>query len=484
MKKIVTLLVFAFAGQVSFAALNAYFSYATFDRPGKQSYVETYLNIIGNSVKGAKNEHNKFQGTIEVQWVYKQGEKIVHFDKYNLHSPEVDSLGQVLPSFIDQQRVALDSGEYTVELKIADKNSTDQAFTATQNISVHYSPLRVSISDIEFLESFTPSVAPGVYTKSGFDMIPYIQAFYPREISSLKFYAEIYNTKAILKQDYMVRYFISNNENRQLINELAGIRKFAPADVNVLLAEIPIGKVTSGNYNLTVEVRDRQNKLIAYKQSFFQRINPLEKPMIIEQYATVDINNSFISQEDNADTLKEYIACLAPISANLETQIAENQIALGDVQSMKQYIYHFWSQRNAEHPGDAWAAYKQEVSKTNVSFGTMNKRGYETDRGRVYLQYGPPNSITGDDMDPNSYPYEIWHYYKLADQSNRKFVFYNPIGSARDFKLLHSDAHGEITDDNWELKLHSRSQQYFDQDQQNAYDTYGSKTKENFKNPK
>ena len=69
--------------------------------------------------------------------------------------------------------------------------------------------------------------------------------------------------------------------------------------------------------------------------------------------------------------------------------------------------------------------------------------------------------------------------HKLLNQSNRKFVLQS-WWISNDYRLLHSDANGELQDDAWELKLHERSQQFYDQDQQKSQDIYGFKTKENF----
>lgn len=484
MKKLCTFVIFLLLHSWSFATLNAYFSYATFDQPGNSTYVESYLNIMGRSVKIQPDSKGKFLATLEIQWVYKRGDKIVHFDKYNLHSPQLDSITQSIPDFIDQQRVVLDTGDYTVELKIADKNSGEAPLSIHQNIRVFFPTDKVSVSDIELLESYTPTKKASTFTKSGYDLVPFIMAYYPPEITTIKFYAEIYRTKALLNEDYLVRYFIANNENRVLQNDLVINKKQSPAEVNVILAEIPIDGLISGNYNLILEVRSKENKLITYQHVLFQRSNVKIVSTPKDQLTTLDVNGSFISEVDNPDTLKEYIACLAPISSNSDLQIGQNQIALGDVQSMKQFILHFWTSKDPEKPFEAWKAYQAQVMKVNAMYSTWNKPGYESDRGRVYLQYGMPNAIASESMDPNAIPYEIWQYYKVLNQSNRKFVFYNPDGVSNDYRLLHSDAKGELRDDAWELKLHSRSQQFNNPDQQNSQDIYGTKTKENFKNPK
>ncbi|MBK9540685.1 MAG: hypothetical protein IPO49_00040 [Bacteroidetes bacterium] len=60
MKKLCTFVIFLLLHSWSFATLNAYFSYATFDQPGNSTYVESYLNIMGRSVKIQPDSKGKF----------------------------------------------------------------------------------------------------------------------------------------------------------------------------------------------------------------------------------------------------------------------------------------------------------------------------------------------------------------------------------------------------------------------------------------
>ncbi|MFM7728327.1 MAG: hypothetical protein ACKO7B_16630, partial [Flavobacteriales bacterium] len=94
MKKGFLLLLLALAiGRVSAQdiRLNAYFSYAAFDVPGGKPYLETYLQVGGPSVTFQTLPDGKYQGTIEVRWIFRKGESIVAFDKYLLRSPLLDS---------------------------------------------------------------------------------------------------------------------------------------------------------------------------------------------------------------------------------------------------------------------------------------------------------------------------------------------------------------------------------------------------------
>jgi GWxTD domain-containing protein len=173
-----------------------------------------------------------------------------------------------------------------------------------------------------------------------------------------------------------------------------------------------------------------------------------------EDISSIDPNN-FASQY-NKETVTEHIRSLAPISSEAELNFASNVILSDDAGRMQQYLVYFWQKRNPEEPEKAWLAYAEQVKKVNSSYSTNFNKGYATDRGRVYLKYGPPNTINANQNDPNVYPYEIWHYYRVNNQSNRKFVFYNPAGASDEYELLHSDAIGELNDYRWKYKLLSR----------------------------
>jgi len=484
MKKILVFILLLSSG-LSFGALNAYFSYSAFDQPGESPYIETYLNVSGQSVNLVKNAQGKYQGKIEIKWIYTQGDSIVHFDKYHLLSPETDTESLNGIDFIDQQRVPLPAGNYSVQLKILDKNSDNPAFEAKQAIRINFPSDRITISDIELLESFEASTVKGKFTKSGYDVVPMVTAFYPKEISSIKFYSEIYRAKTALNEEYLLRYSISNSGNNRILNEFASIKKQTPEDVTVLMAEIPIEKLYSGNYFITVEVFNKRNVLLASKQVFFQRSNVSQLAKTDEDLATMNLENTFVAAMTDEDMMVEYISCLYPISSRFDAKISENIIGLHDMDYMRRYFYTFWIKRNPDNPEQAWLAYKEEVNTVEAAFGARNKKGYETDRGRVYLQYGPPNSIITEEMDPTTRPYSIWHYYQLDHQSNRKFVFYSLGNSTNDYQLIHSDAVGELQDAAWELKIHNRTQQFgSDMDIEKAIDTYGTKTKDNFNHPK
>ncbi len=486
MKKLLSFLLLSFSVvTVSEAKLTAYLSFGTFDNPTGNPYIETYLKIIGNTSKAIKTEKGTIQSKIEVKWIFKNGDKIVHFEKYNLLSPELTSKDTLIPDFINQQRISLESGKYSVELYLKDINSNDPEIRMEQNVELKFNKDTVQISDIELLESYSPSTETSIFTKNGYHLTPFPDNFYPEEIKKIRFYAEVYNTLSTNNDPFLIRYYLSNDNNNQLLEDMVISRKEKAQAVNPILGEFPLENLPSGNWNVNIEVVNKYNKLLAYKKIFFQRSNTVRKPIVSTDYENLNITNTFVSNITNPDTLVYLIDVLYPISSASEINVEENQMVIHDVKSMQKFLYYFWGKRNNADPQTAWTNYMIEVTKVNRSFGALNRRGYETDRGRVYLQYGAPSTMTEYKDDPEAFPYEIWHFLTLGNQTNKKFIFYCREMVTQNYKLLHSDAKGEIFNSHWELDLHSRGQQYGpDLDIEKADDIYGSKTKENFNNPR
>jgi GWxTD domain-containing protein len=477
-------------------AVTAYLTYAVFETPGQGPYLETYLSVVGSSVKAIKNQHSTYQGMVEIAMFFLQQGEIKAAKKYILNGPEtVDSAD--LSNFIDLQRFALINGDYILEVTITDKNAADpQPFITKTPVHVDIPLDKAVISDIQFLESFSKSATPGMLTKSGYDLVPYVSAFFPDNINKLKFYAEAYHTTKVVgeAQKLLISYFIESFDNKLKNTSYAAFTKPLSAEVNVVMGEFNIENLPTGNYNLVVEVRDKENKLLADKRSFFQRQNK-EIPFNKERLQAIDVSNSFVSNYKNGDTLLDYIRCLRPISSTSEIQFAENLLKETKIELLQQYFYNFWTLRNELDPKTTWLEYYREVVKVNKEFKSFGIKGYDSDRGRVYLQYGPPDMRNRLGMEPNTYPYEIWQYNSLVNksllltnannrQSNKRFVFCDrDIGSNR-YSLIHSDARGEIRNNSWQMLIYKRTVQSNNLDDEKVIDSYGEKANENYNDPK
>jgi GWxTD domain-containing protein len=99
-----------------------------------------------------------------------------------------------------------------------------------------------------------------------------------------------------------------------------------------------------------------------------------------------------------------------------------------------QFVEEFWSRRNPK-PGAPRNAFKEEhygrIAYANLHFSSRTLRGWETDRGHVYILYGQADSIdshpqnTIDRCFPDTcgikmeaYPFEVWRYSHLEGIGN------------------------------------------------------------------
>ena len=231
-----------------------------------------------------------------------------------------------------------------------------------------------------------------------------------------------------------------------------------------------------------IEVKNKSNERVTYNQVFFQRSNP-GVTFNLADITSIDITNTFASKITNIDTLKDFIKSTYPISTQLEKVFAENNMKKTDLKMLQQYFYNFWINRNASDPEKSWMKYYVEVCKVNKFYSTSINKGYATDRGRVYLQYGEPNTITESVSDPSAPPYEIWLYYSLQNQRNRKFVFYLPDLVTNEYELIHSDALGEFNNPSWQMQIMKRNTTTNNPDQLKPDDYFGGKADDFFNHP-
>jgi GWxTD domain-containing protein len=470
-------------------------TYATFYSPVDGPYVETYLTVVGNSVKFIKNQNGKFQGSIQITIIFKKDSLIKDFKKYNLMSPEVTDTAGINLNFIDQQRFVLPDGKYNVEIIIDDLNEPTKPYKVNETIDILLPVDKINISGIELVESYKKTEVANILSKSGFDITPYNYSLYPDKTNKLTYYAEIYNTEKVLGKDekFVVSTFIEMNETNKQLAEYAKIKKENTKQVNVVFNELDITTLGSGNYNLVIEVRNKNNEVVAFNKIFFQRVKATTS-VNRNQYQTVEqlkvdvekmnIENSFVANMTNRDTLMENIRCLRPISTNSEKTYAKNLLKKPDIKNMQQFFLSYWINREPKNPEGAWKKYSLEVQKVNNDFSAQTMKGYETDRGRVYLQYGPPNSRIQVSDEPDAWPYEIWHYYNIESENNVKFVFLNENLMENFYTLIQSTKSGEPSYYKWLQKVYSRNTATNDIDSDGVIPHVGSRAMQYYNNPR
>ena len=481
MKK--TLLIFIFIITLSlsnsYANIESYFMFATY-KTTSTPYIETYMSFIGNSLSFVKKDSGKFAAKIEITILIFRGDSVFVVDKYNLSSPEVEDSTSVKPNFIDVQRYAIKAGNYNLKITIKDLNSSDIPSTYNDIIMLNFNDTDLSIGGIEYVERTQKTDQVNNLTKNGYQIIPYISNFFPHNVESLKYYFEIYNSDVAIKETFALKLYIEKFETKEI--KIEQLKKINPAPIIPYIGEFNINGLTSGNYNLVIELLNMENKSLYKEKFFFQRSgNQADNIDSLIFKIEQNISDIFSGNFENRDTLMNYIFSLRPIANPKEQRFIDYEAKTANIKALQNFFIDFWMERNSSNPNGIWNEYNEQVKYVNRAFGTKAKKGYRCDMGYVYLKYGAPNEIYDSPHEPEAYPYQIWKYWKINAETNRKFVFYNSNLATRDYDLLHSNAKGEIVTANWERYLRKRTHDLYNHDAMQGEDNVGSRALEEFK---
>lgn len=438
-------------------ALRVFFDYKVFQTPDQQPYIECITAFDGPSFATAVLPSGLFQASAQITIVISNGDQVVDFRKVAVQGPECVSGAS--DDFMSLERFFLPFGAYKLEIEITDLVNQAPPEKLSQNISIDNSSTVAAISDLQLVSAYSPTVDVNAFSKSGYDLLPLISNYYSSEMNSLLFYAEFYNTDQLFGADnaFVSTVCILDRNNAEL-SQCKRIKREKAAKVIPVLQAVDISSLPTGQYKLRLEIRDRVNELVCAKEQIFTR-NKLAALNIEKQTLSNEtLQESFVSRFTDADSLYETIRCHLPIAETLERNTIDNSLGNKVVYQMQGFLYVFWMSRHPEDPEGAFNAYMKEVDACQKEFGTKIKRGWETDRGRVYLFYGRPSTRIVRNHDPDYWPFEIWHYYETNTKiHDRRLLFINTTLSS-DMELLHSDIPGEVQNNDWKQLARSRSQ--------------------------
>ncbi len=461
-KFLIVLLAISFVG---LATPRVFFNYKVYYTVDHDPYVETAIQFSSGTIKYLKNESGNLQANLEITQIFKKDEEIITADKYLLSSPEmVDS---VVEDFYDVRRFLLNSGNYSFELVIKDLNSQEKV---EGDFKIEVPPLKLSqitCSEVEFIQSLSKTQEKDNFTKNGYRLIPYFTNYFPPVYDKIMYYMELYNSDNAFDADepFAVTFQVKDVASGEILEDYFQYKKLKPAKIIPVINILPVEQLPSGEYELIITVMDKEQSPILEKQVDFKRRNNLPEPII--DMETIDIARSF-ANEISDDSIHYFLGSLMPISERHEYEQIREMFADNDTARMKKFFHLFWKRTAPHNTYEEWVKYKKQVEYAEKIFGTQIRSGYESDRGRVHLKYGSPNFITDQPDDANAYPYQIWHYYKIGNQSNVRFVFYNPDMVTNEYPLLHSDLRGEIKNTNWKYEILKRNNANTDIDQRNS----------------
>jgi GWxTD domain-containing protein len=467
MKRITLILLMLLLASTTFArekGLSALFGYSAFFLPeSNRPYVETYLNFDASSLNLVKDASGQYRATVEITIVVRKGDTVAYVKKYDLHSPYTSSAEANNFTFFDLQRFALDNGIYDLQLTLRDKASEQAPAVLNDRLVVYFQNETPSMSNIQLMSTATPTEVENMLSRNGYDMLPYINDFVPANIAQLHPYIEVYNLdKELDGKPYVVYFSIEQKETSRRIAAFdTFISRPASKKIDPIFGSVDISTLPSGNYNLVAEVRNMKGETLRKKRISFQRSNPgISNDEITEDHVAA----SFVGLITDETKLNYYIRALYPVSSPNEVSVADHLLKSGNMAEKQSFFYRFWLDRDMMDPESKWNEYLVRLTYVDENYSYPKTPGYMTDRGRVYLQYGPPDYVRDEKNFVGALnieglgqihylPYQLWRYNRLEnDFPNRVFLFWDEFRSGY-YKLLNSNARGEIIMPNWERML-------------------------------
>lgn len=426
---------------------------AMFRHPETGPYVEIYLTVSGNALTYERNNRYLYQGGVDVEIIILDENLVMNFDKYRLNTPMLKDSATVDFSLIDQQRLSIPNKGLSLEINIRDIHDSLNVYKYTEALL----PLpgnEIVISDLQILDTFYRSSVETNFLKNGFEMKPWPRNFFPDERNHFLFYGEIYDCDQYMQDDnFLITFTIEVDGGSSAGQGFTQYQKAQKAPVITFLRDMDITELPSGNYNMVVEVRNRNNEVIKRKKTFFQRVKK-GALSTFENLELINTSGTFVDEYDS-EQLNYFLDVIYAVATVEEARLIASLTPRVEDDMKKKFLYNFWLQRNLADPYDAWKKYLTLVKEANDSFTTPSRQGYRTDRGRVFLKYGRPYDRVPSVNEPGAYPYEIWYYTTIPNkQTNVGFAFYEPSFATNDYILLHSNARGELRDPRWKLRIY------------------------------
>jgi GWxTD domain-containing protein len=429
--------------------LRTYIDNKQFYAPGLGNYLEVYMQFVGQSVH-YKGKENGLEGEIAVRMSVLSGDSIVALDAYRLTTPLMKD--SIVEDFYDVKRFVLSPGKYTLSIELMDLNSTQSPLSAALPIVIEEMNEGIAFSDIEIAELAYKGEETSPFYKSGLCIIPRLATFYPTELTTIPVYFELYNTSSLEDSVFALKQIIRNEKGIELPDYTVFTRHSSSLVVPIM-RKVDISLLPSGKYTLNYTLLTRRMIELSEQSYEFDRSNDIDFAM---QTETIILDPNFQSSITK-DSVEYYLESLIPISRSSEIKNIISTLKSKDEEKQRKHIQAFWALTAPGNSYDSWIKYKLQVQLVERVYSNNFQEGFETDRGRVYLQYGAPTNIVQKETSPTEYPYEIWQYNKIGSFSNKRFVFYNPDLVNNAYRLLHSDMIGELKNPGWPQTLAKRN---------------------------
>lgn len=425
-------------------------SVAVFRGSEGKSILEIYYAFYQKFLTFTAAGNNLYSGAagLEVQILDKASNKTLASNVYKIPSEISDtSASAVKNKIIGQITYEVRPAEYQIILIGSDFNNPAKTDTVKIDYTIpDYSSQTVSMSDIELSSGIQKSSdSKNIFYKNTLEVTPNPGGLYGSNVNNLAYYCEIYNLNTLTASPSYFNVSISNVNDEVIYKKENKISKKSRAIVQ--FGSLMIDSLKSGSYFLTANFIDSASNVSILKKSKFFVFNKS-----VEE--NNDRNTSFLRSEFSVMTEKEINEVFDKSIYIRSGEDTKKFNSLTTLESKRKFMYEFWNQKSGVVVGKISydkVSYFKRVNEANRIFLEPYKEGWKTDRGRIYVLYGPPDDIDRHNFDSDTRSYDVWTYNSL--EGGAICVFYEKEINSSLYYLLHSTIRTEIRNNDWQKEV-------------------------------
>jgi len=449
MKKILLLSIIPFLSWAQFQFIPMSADYASFYSSDSSAFVQVYLSIYQGNLTYQKTDDGKFSASFTNQLKLTKNGKIIKTFRHDYKNTTADtSRYQRYNQFVDVFNMEIPYGKYKATVQMLDNHSQLRGEYILE-VKTITPAKKIFLSDMQLCTQLKHDTTQNMFFKNGLRVVPNPRNIFDVLEPMMYYYVELNNLpySASEKHYYHFQYTITNSKG-DTVRCGKDIRKPIIAPTLVEAGGLNVIALTRNIYFFNVRITDEHSGYSTTSRKKFMVYKPV-KAKTNRQYSKTAIDEAYIPFT-KAQLIEEFKEAQY-LASSREIKVFKN---LENAQAMKKFLTSFWHNRDkkgAVAPGSNRREYLERVEYTLEHFGSMGRKGWKTDRGRIYLIYGKPDEIERHINTMGTLPYTIWYYHNL--EGGAMFVFADRNGFG-EYELIHSTYRKELQNPNWQAIIH------------------------------
>ena len=429
------------------------FDYAQFAYDTSSNYVEFYYSFGQRGLAQVKNDSvTLLEGILDIEITDTSTHELIVDREWKINHEIKDTL-DMNKSLVGILNFIIPAGKYICE--ISGRNSKDSTISRNYKEAITVEPFidsSFAVSNIQFASKILQD-SPNknsVFYKNSFEIIPLPTSILGENQPVLFHYFELYNLQNI-NVGFPLKLNVSVLDSRRNVHFQKSKEISRATDSRVEVGTVLVNKYPTDTYTIIVSLFDSLKNYSVSSAKKFYVLNPSVEvnDSVYGEFTDVFATQFGAMSEEELDDLFEkskYIAAGGEI---------DQYNSLNGKEGKQKFILQFWNQRDTEPStpqNEFFMEYLKRVEYSNQHFKALGKKGWRTDRGRVFLKYGEPSEIERFPNQIDTKPYEIWYYNEI--EGGVIFIFAD-LTNFSDYQLIHSTSRGELRDDNWQRRISS-----------------------------